>query len=66
MSFHEVQDLLDDLCAEDDAAKARAVAKKDWCPTCGYSESEHTLEGTALCLERYYANELALMKALRG
>ncbi len=49
-----------DWMVEDREARENRPLAADWCPTCGESEAEHTVEGLDRCVNAYYASEMAI------
>lgn len=48
---------------EDEAARRKeAEIKGDWCPMCGFSESEHSTEEADRCFEQFLAIDRIISK----
>lgn len=63
-SYHDLEEMSAEHDVEDAAARARAQAKGDWCPTCGYSQSEHSKESMNVCVAAYEMDSLFISRAI--
>lgn len=63
-SDRQIDDFLREQAEEDEERRARADKKRDWCPTCGYSQSEHTTQEMDRCVEAFNATEMLISGAI--
>lgn len=64
MSRREVEELLEEQRAEEEAATARAIERGDQCPVCGYSKSEHSADAMNNCISAYEMDSLFVSRVI--